>query len=65
MTRNESNNLCPNTAHKLAESSELRNKHNSHIILESESEYETAQQNKNSTNNSTIGASRRNQSVKH
>ena len=65
MTRNESNNLYPNTAQKLAESSELRNKHNSHIILGSESEYETAQQNNNSNNNSTIETSRRNQSVKH
>ena len=54
LTRYASNNLNFNTVQKLAESSELRNKHNNHIILESGSEDETIQQNNNSNYNPTI-----------
>ena len=48
------NHLKPNAVHKSPEPSKIRNKHNSHVILELESNDEIMQQNKNSSNNSAI-----------
>ena len=53
MARNAYNNLNPNAVQKLTGPSQIRDKNNSHIILESKSEDETIQQN-NSYNDSTI-----------
>ena len=53
LARNAYNNLNPNAVQKLTGPSQIRDKNNSHIILESKSEDETIQQN-NSYNDSTI-----------
>ena len=44
LSRNAYNNLNPNGVQKSTEPSQIREKHNSHIILESESEDEIIQQ---------------------
>ena len=54
LARNAYNKLNPNAIHKSTEPSQIRATHNSHIILESESEDEIIQQNSNSNNNPTI-----------
>ena len=53
LTRITYNNLNPNAVQKSRKPSQIRDKYNSHILLESKSEDETIQQNTNS-NNSTI-----------
>ena len=50
LSRNAYNNLNPNGVQKSTEPSQIREKHNSHIILESESEDEIIQQKNNSYN---------------
>ena len=54
MVRTAYNKLNPKVVKKSTEPSQTRDKHNSHTILESESEVEIIQQIKNSNNNSTI-----------
>ena len=54
LARNASNNLNADTVQKSTESNQIRDKHNSHIILELESEDEIIQQNNISNNNPTI-----------
>ena len=54
LSRNAYNNLNPNAVQKSTEPSPIKDKHNSHIILESESEDEIIQQNNNSYNDSNI-----------
>ena len=54
LARTAYNNLNPNAVQKSIEASQIRDKFNSHIILESESEDEIIQQSNNSNNNSTI-----------
>ena len=48
------NKLNPNAVQKLIEPSQIRDKYNSHIILESESEDQIIEQSNNNSNNSTI-----------
>ena len=55
LARDAYNNVNPQTVQKSTEPSQIRDKHNSHIILESESEDEIIQQNNSSYNDSTIG----------
>ena len=45
--------INPNAVQNSTEPSQIRDKHNSHTILESESEDEIIQQNNNSNNHST------------
>ena len=52
--RNAYNILKPNAEQKSTEPSKIRDKHNSHIISELESDDEIMQQNKNKSNNSAI-----------
>ena len=54
LARNAYNCLNPSAVQKLTEPSQIRDKHNSHIILESESQDGIIQQNNNSYNDSTI-----------
>ena len=54
LVRTAYNKLNPKVVKKSTEPSQTRDKHNSHTILESESEVEIIQQIKNSNNNSTI-----------
>ena len=54
MARNAYNRLNPNAVQKLTEPSQTKDKHNSHIILEAESDDETIQHNNNNYNDSTI-----------
>ena len=54
LARNAYNRLNPNAVQKLTEPSQTKDKHNSHIILEAESDDETIQHNNNSYNDSTI-----------
>ena len=54
MARTAYNNLNLNAVQKLIEPSQIRDKHNSNIILESESKDEIIQQCNNSNNSSTI-----------
>ena len=54
MARNAYNSLNSNAVQKLTGPSQIRDKHNSHIILESESEDEIMQQNNNTYNDSVI-----------
>ena len=52
--RNVYNNVNPNAVQNSTEPSQIRDKHNSHFIFESESEDEIIQQNDNSYNDSNI-----------
>ena len=54
LARNAYNNLNLNTVQKSTDPSQIRDKHYSQIILESESEDEIIQQNSSSNNNLTI-----------
>ena len=54
MSRTAYNNLNPNAVQKLTEPSQIRDKHNSHIIFVSESKDEIIHQSNNRNNNSTI-----------
>ena len=54
LARNAYNNLKLNAEQKSSKPSKIRDKHNSHIISELESDEEIMQQNKNSSNNSAI-----------
>ena len=54
LARNAYNNLNPSAVQKSTEQSQIRDKCNSHTILESESEDEIIEQNNSSKNDSTI-----------
>ena len=55
LARNAYNNLNPNAIQKSTKPSQIRDKHNSHIILESESKDEIIEENNNSYNDLNIG----------